>query len=72
MLQIAAFIDAEEKSKRQRGIRAGGEHAPGEAAALVPNFGNSDPELVDEVLSLKKQVEQLMAMVKAGSGKASV
>ena len=64
--QITAIIDADEKAKRMRG----GIATEGAESSLA-KFGGSDPELVDEVLSLKKQVEQLKEMVtgkKAGGG----
>jgi len=50
--KIAAIIDADEKAKRMRGMISEGSDSP------AAKFGGSDPELVEEVLSLKKQVEQ--------------
>ena len=52
----------------RNGERPGAGGHGNEAAVVLPNFGNSDPELVDEVLALKKQVEQLTAMVKQATG----
>jgi hypothetical protein len=62
--QIAAIIDADEKAKRQRGMVTDGPDSP------LAAYGSSDPELVGEVLDLKKQVAQLKEMVmgKRGGG----